>query len=206
MILDERGARRRSAMKVLVLNGSPRPGGNTSRLVASIVQSAKESAAKTGVPVEIERYELNDLCFRGCQGCMKCKQESACGCALADDLTPVLKAMMESDAWVMGTPIYMGHVSGQFKLCLDRMYGFTGPNRKIRLPAGKKAVVAITQGQQNVDEYKSVADLLTYMLSRRGLITQVVVSGGTTSAQPGSAFNEEVGAKAAAAGEWLVAR
>lgn len=193
-------------MKILVLNGSPRAQGNTSRLVGQIVVAAKEAARNAGAPVEIQSYVLNDLCFRGCQGCMKCKQEAAGGCEQVDELTPVLKAMMDSDAWVMGTPIYMGHVSGQFKLCLDRMYGFTGPDRKMRLPAGKKTVVVITQGMQDANEYKGVSDLLTYMLSRRGLQTQTVVAGGSTPALPGTPFSEDVAAKAKAAGEWLVAK
>lgn len=191
-------------MKILVLNGSPRPFGNTSRLIERIVESAMDAATKAGVPAEVRGFALNDLSFRGCQGCMRCKKETAGGCEQVDQLTPALQAMMECDVWVMGTPIYMGHVSGQFKSCLDRMYGFTGPNRKVRLPVGKRAVVAITQGQQNTDEYKGVADLLTYMLSRRGLTAQIVVSGGSASALPGLPFTAEVEAKAKAAGEWLV--
>jgi multimeric flavodoxin WrbA len=111
--------------------------------------------------------------------------------------------MKEADAWVIGTPIYMGHVSGQLKLCLDRVYGFMGPNRANRLPPGKKAVIAITQGMQDPEAYKNVAELLFYTLSRRGVSVRSIVAGGMSSAMAGSALTKDVEDEAKAAGAWL---
>jgi multimeric flavodoxin WrbA len=202
---DARKRRREeeSTVKVLVLNGSPRPEGNTSRLISIILDAAKDAAGKSGSGVEVHNVRLNDLSFKGCQGCMKCKKETAKGCEQVDDLTPVLQMMGDSDAWIVGTPIYMGHMSGQLKLCIDRMYGFSGPNRTMRVPPGKKAVIAMTQGMQDANAYKSVSDMLAYMLSRRGFTIETVVSGGGSSALPGSGFSKEVEGKAKAAGAWL---
>ena len=191
-------------MKILVLNGSPRAAGNTSRLINAVVDAAKDASEKAGAAAEVHSYLLNDLSFKGCQGCMACKKETAKGCEQVDGLTPALQMMLDADAWVVGTPIYMGQVTGQLKLCLDRMYGFSGANRVIRIPPGKKAVIALTQGQPDPDAYKGVTDLLANTLSRRGFAVETVVSSGSTSALPGHGLAKEVEDKAKAAGAWLV--
>lgn len=187
-------------MKILVINGSPRRNGNTSQLMDLILDSTK----KANQDFEILRYDLNDLAFKGCQGCMGCKQETSKGCVQADDLTPVLQAMQDSDAWVIGTPIYMGNMSGQLKLCVDRIYGFMGPNRTNRIPPGKKAVIAVTQGMQDVNQYKATTDMLLYMLGRRGLQVEALIAGGGSSSGM-SGFGQETKDRAASLGEWLVA-
>lgn len=187
-------------MQILVINGSPRKDGNTSRLMDLIVKSAAEARPD----VTVRRFDLNDLWFKGCQGCMGCKQESAPGCVQVDNLTPVLQAMLDSDAWLVGTPIYMGMMTGQLKMCVDRLYGFMGPNRKNRIPPGKRAIVAVTQGMEDAAQYKSIIDMLSHMLARRGLQAEAIVAGGATST-PLSAFSQEVQDRANAAGKWLVA-
>lgn len=196
-------------MKILVLNGSPRRNGHTARLLDVVVGAATDAAKGAGgaggakPETEVRTYILNELAFKGCQGCLECKKETAKRCEQADELAPVLDYMKEADTWVIGTPIYMGHVSGQLKLFFDRVYGFTGPNRANRLPPGKKAVIAVTQGTQDPDTYKNVVELVSYMLSRRGISIRSVVAGGSSSAVPGSTFSKEVEDRARAAGAWL---
>lgn len=187
-------------MKLLVLNGSPRADGNTARLLELVVQSAKESLPE----LEVYRYNLNELDFKGCQACMVCKRENVEKCVQQDDLSPVLDLMLQSDAWAIGTPIYMGHVSGQLKLCLDRMYGFMGPNRTNRLPSGKRAVVVVTQGVSDENQYKHVAEQLTNLLARRGFSSVITVIAGGRSSSGFSEFRPETIESAAAAGRSLV--
>lgn len=187
-------------MKILVINGSPRRDGNTSRLMGLVLGAAVSACPDA----QIRRYELNDLTFKGCQGCMGCKQETATGCVQIDGLTPALQAMLECDAWLVGTPIYMGNMSGQLKLCVDRIYGFTGPSRTNRIPPGKRAVVAVTQGMQDVAQYKGTADILAYMLGRRGVAAETVIAGGASSSSIGPAFGQDVQDRANAIGKWLV--
>lgn len=123
--------------------------------------------------------ELNNLTFRGCQGCRECKQETATGCVVRDELTTVLDQLSGADVWLIGTPIYMGQMSGQCKLFLDRLYGFTGPNRTTRLPAGKRAIVCSTQGALDKSQHTGAVDLMQRMLSRRGFVAveSLVTSG-----------------------------
>lgn len=187
-------------MKVLVLNGSPHTDGNTARLLHLVLDSARQAMPGK---LEVSYVVLNDLSFKGCQGCGKCRKDSARACEHVDDLTPVLRQMAECDAWVLGTPVYMGQVSGQLKLCLDRTYGFSGPNRTTRLPAGKKVVIAMTQGRPDVTAFQNVIDWLSRSFSGHGLAVQSVVSGRSTSVLPGHTFTSEVEEKAKSVGAWL---
>ncbi len=65
-------------------------------------------------------------------------------CEIEDGLTAVLDKMLQSDRWVLVTPIYMGHVTGKFKMFLDRTFGFSSPTATRRVPPGTKAVIAAT--------------------------------------------------------------
>ncbi|MBF0531352.1 MAG: flavodoxin family protein [Deltaproteobacteria bacterium] len=131
-------------MKVLAILGSPHKNGAT----AGIARKFSETAATCGA--DIQTVVLNELQYKGCQGCYACKTTSE-ECVLRDDLTPVLKAMHAADIILFASPIFFHHVTGQFKLFLDRTYSLltpefiTGPKRS-RLPEGKQAVFVMTQG------------------------------------------------------------
>jgi len=105
-------------MKVLALNGSPRKTWNT----ATLLQKALDGAASQGAKTEL--IHLYDLNFKGCRSCFGCKTkggESYGRCAVKDDLTPLLKQVAETDALFLGSPIYLGTVSGEMKSFLERL-------------------------------------------------------------------------------------
>lgn len=183
-------------MQVVVINGSPRPQGNTAHLLQVAVQELQQRYPE----VKTTRVDLNDLDFQGCQGCLACKTEDSTGCMLQDELTPVLEQLAAADMWLLGSPIYMAHVSGQFKLWLDRLYGFTGPNRTMRLTPGKRALVILTQGVRDITTYSDVTDLLQMMFDRRGFATvESVIAASPKGAETtfSDAVLQEVREKAA---------
>jgi len=105
-------------MKVLAINGSPRKTWNT----ATMLNKALEGAASEGAETEI--IHLYDLNFKGCTSCFACKLkggESYGECAYKDELTPVLKKIREIDALILGSPIYIGTVTGEMKSFLERL-------------------------------------------------------------------------------------
>ena len=55
-------------MKLLSINGSPRKNGNCEALIKEISTVAKAKGA------EIHTVNLNELKFKGCQGCNHCKK------------------------------------------------------------------------------------------------------------------------------------
>jgi NAD(P)H-dependent FMN reductase len=185
-------------MNILAISGSPRPARNTAGLMKLIVESAKAHVSN----VDAMWCNLNDMTYSGCQSCLACKEPTARSCVRKDALAFVLDVMVASQAWVIGTPVYMGHVSGQLKLLLDRMYGFIGPNWENRLPAGKRVVVAITQGAGE-ECHRDLAEELAELLGRRGLETRVIRACNMRVDVPVPEFSQAVKEEAAALGKWL---
>jgi multimeric flavodoxin WrbA len=105
-------------MKVVGFNGSPRKNWNT----AMLLEKALEGAASVGA--ETELVHLYDLNYKGCVSCFACKTiggKSYGRCAVRDDLTPILERAASSDAFVIGSPIYFGSVSGETRSFMERL-------------------------------------------------------------------------------------
>ncbi|MDD1726170.1 MAG: flavodoxin family protein [Euryarchaeota archaeon] len=105
-------------MKVLAINGSPRTKCNTATLLSSALEGAASQGAETEL---VHLYELN---FKGCISCFSCKLkngESYGRCAVNDELTPILKKAEEADAIILGSPIYLGTVTGEMKSFIERL-------------------------------------------------------------------------------------
>jgi multimeric flavodoxin WrbA len=117
-------------MKTIGIIGSPRINGNTATLVKQTLESAAEAGAET------ELFYLNELEFKGCQGCGYCKIHDKC--KLQDDLTKVLNEMVKADSIVMGSPIYFSQFTGQMRLFLDRCYSLINPDFSPRVALAKK--------------------------------------------------------------------
>lgn len=162
-------------MKVLGIVGSPRVEGTT----YSIVQNVLAGAAKAGA--ETKLVLLNELEFKGCQGCRKCKQ--GYDCAQNDDMTGIYPELFEADILVLGSPVYMAYVTGQTKLFLDRLYAFTGPDQVSRLPKGKTCLLVLTQGYSDIEGYQTMAMSLSSLLERLGYaVTHPLIIGGVYNA------------------------
>lgn len=186
-------------MKILAINGSPRPNRNTASVMKLVIDAAKKKSSA----VDVMWCNLNDMSFSGCQSCLACKAPNVKCCVRKDSLAFVLDVMLASQAWIIGTPVYMGHVSGQLKLLLDRMYGFTGPDRENRIPPGKKVVFAVTQGASE-EYHKDLAEQTKTFLSRRGLETEVIRGCNMRAADPVPGFSPELLEETNRLGKWLV--
>ena len=106
-------------MKIIGICGSPRPNGNT----AEMLEAALKGAAENGG--EVERINLFDLQYSGCQSCFACKKlggESFGKCALRDALTPVLEKVLAADAVIIASPLYFGETPGAMRNFLERLW------------------------------------------------------------------------------------
>lgn len=104
--------------KILAINGSPRKGKTT----AFGLKCALEGAASVGPGVQTELIELGGLDIRHCIGCGKCLRMEL-ECSQQDDFVKaVLPWLVEPDVAgiIIGTPVYMGTMSGLCKSFLDR--------------------------------------------------------------------------------------
>ncbi len=106
-------------MKVIGINGSPRKKWNT----ATLLEKALEGAVSKGA--ETELIHLYDLSYRGCISCFACKTKDGKSygkCAVRDDLTPVLEKIDGVDAFILGSPIYFGTVTGEMRSFMERLF------------------------------------------------------------------------------------
>jgi len=106
-------------VKVIAINGSPRKKWNT----AMMLEKALEGAASQGADTEL--IHLYDIDFKGCTSCFACKLKGGKSygrCAVRDELTPVLERIHDhADAFVLGSPIYFGTVTGEMRSFMERL-------------------------------------------------------------------------------------
>lgn len=104
-------------MKAIAINGSPRKGWNTDLLLQEALKGAADAGAET------ELIHLSDLTFSGCRSCFACKKAGAetGRCMWKDDLQSVLDKMLSVDVVFMGSPIYLGNVSGMMYCLMERL-------------------------------------------------------------------------------------
>jgi len=87
-----------------------------------LLEKALEGAASRGA--ETELIHLYDLDFKGCTSCFGCKLKGGKSygkCAMTDGLTPILEKLGDADAFLLGSPIYFGTVSGEMRSFMERL-------------------------------------------------------------------------------------
>ena len=67
---------------------------------------------------------LYSLDYKGCMSCFACKTKGGKSygrCAARDGLSPVLERVRQADAILLGSPIYVGHITGEAQSFLERL-------------------------------------------------------------------------------------
>jgi len=141
-------------VKILCINGSPHEAGNT----ATMMQVFSDKATDLGATVT--NAHLNTMNYRGCQGCMACKDTSQI-CVLNDDLTNILAEVTDADVLVMGSPVYFGDITSQLKAFIDRTFSFLNPgflssDNPSRLEPGKTLVMILPQGAPDENSFGGI--------------------------------------------------
>ncbi len=105
-------------MKIIAINGSPRKNGNTGILLNKALEGAASNGAET------ELINLYDLNYKGCKSCFACKLingNSYGKCAINDEMRPILEKIKSSDAIILGSPIYLGSITGEMRSFMERL-------------------------------------------------------------------------------------
>jgi len=153
-------------MKIIGILGSARNGGNTDLLMQEIMAEAvKKTAADS---IETKTYNLAKMNIGCCLGCESCKKTG--NCARKDDMHILYEELKTADAFVIGTPIYMGEMTGQLKTFIDRCYALKDADRNSQIPAGKKTAVVITQGAPMPEHYAKTPERIDYIFSGLGCV------------------------------------
>ncbi len=137
-----------TSKKVLILNGSPRPGGNSSILAEQVRKGAEEAGAVAEV------IYLHGLDINPCDACDSCQGVAEIDCIVEDDMQTLYPKVREADAIVYATPIYWFTVTAQTKIFMDRCYGMGTDVEGIEghALAGKRiGVVLVYEGDDPFD-------------------------------------------------------
>ena len=102
---------------VLILEGSPRPNGNSCLLSNEFARGA-ESAGH-----HVEKLLVSHKKIGGCLGCNACYRNGG-ACVQKDDMEKVRAKMLAADVIVLASPIYFYSMTSQMKATIDRTYAF----------------------------------------------------------------------------------
>ena len=125
-------------MKILILNGSPRPKGNT----ATMIQAYKTGAESAGHSVTV--FDVCRMNIRGCLACEYCHTKAFRTCVQQDDMQKIYPVLDEADMIVLASPIYYHGFSGQLQCAINRIYA-PGYPKKL-----KKAALLLSSGDKGV--------------------------------------------------------
>lgn len=108
-----------SDIKVLLLNGSPRPNHNT----AKALQAAQDGAEAAGAVCElVNLFRIKNL--KGCYSCYQCQREGFDKtnpmCCVHDSLSPVLEKARDADVVIMGSPVYFYYPTSEMVAFMNR--------------------------------------------------------------------------------------
>ena len=113
-------------MKVLGIDGSPRRGGNTARLLAEVIRGAASKGA------EVKTIVLNDLDFIACQHCDACLKKGSC--KYQDDMQMIYRELEQADRIVLASPIHFMGVTAQMKAMIDRCQALWAKKYVLKIP------------------------------------------------------------------------
>ena len=115
-------------MKVLILNGSPRPEGNTSIALREMEQIFQAEG------VETELVQVGNRDIRGCVACGGCAKLGKC---VFDDIVNELAPKFEaSDGLVVGSPVYYASANATLVALLTRLFYSTPFDKTMKVGAG----------------------------------------------------------------------
>ena len=114
-------------MKVLLLNGSPKPNGNT----ALALREMAEVFAQEGIEAEIVHVGNQDI--RGCIACGSCGRLGKC---VFDDAVNAIAAKFEAaDGLVIGSPVYYASANATLMALMQRLFYSTHFDKTMKVGA-----------------------------------------------------------------------
>ena len=131
MISDER----KTKMKVLILNGSPKPNGNT----ATAIKEMEKVFAEEGI--EFETVQVGNKNIRGCISCNSCGKTGKC--VFDDAVNEIAAKFEEADGLVVASPVYYASANATLIACLDRLFYSSHFDKTMKVGA---SVVAARRG------------------------------------------------------------
>ena len=125
-------------MKIIVLNGSPRPSGNTKAMISAFTEGAERAGH------EVTVFDVCRMNIKGCLACEYCHTKAFRQCVQKDEMQKIYPVLDEAEMIVLASPIYYHGLSGQLQCTINRIYAQGYPKKL------KKAMLLLSSGDHGV--------------------------------------------------------
>jgi multimeric flavodoxin WrbA len=142
-------------MRVLGICGSPHGNGNTAYALRFALDALQERG------VETECIFLDHRNIHPCNGCFRCAKEA---CVFDDDMTEILAALRRCDGLILASPVYMGMVTGQMKVMMDRSVALRSSG--VFEMSGKVGAGIACSGFRNGGQEITLQNMQTFLLQQ----------------------------------------
>ncbi|MCH5192196.1 MAG: flavodoxin family protein [Oscillospiraceae bacterium] len=115
-------------MKVLIINGSPRIGGNTCDALGEMEKIFAKNK------IETETVQIGNMDIRGCIACGFCFKNGRC--VFDDIVNELAEKFKESDGLVVASPVYYASANATLTALLDRMFYSSSFDKTMKVGAG----------------------------------------------------------------------
>ena len=114
-------------MKVLLINGSPKPKGNSGLALEEMVKVFAEEG------VETEVICVGNQAIRGCVACGSCGKLGKC--VFDDAVNEIAAKLGDCDGLVVASPVYYASANGTLTAFLDRLFYSTRFDKRMKVGA-----------------------------------------------------------------------
>jgi len=179
----------RSGIKLLGISGSPRVGA-TDFAVKKALSYAEEK-----YQVETDYFTVHGKTIKFCLHCDHCVRTKE-GCIQKDNMQELYPRLEWANAWVLGSPVYQGQISGQLKAILDRCRAVVAKNPKAF--ENKIGAAIAIGGDRTGGQEQTLHTIIDFYIINE----MIPVGGGSFGANlGGTVWSKDQGAKGAEADE-----
>lgn len=133
--------------KIVVLTGSPRKSGNSSRMADSFIAAAEKKG------YDVTRFEAAHMNVGGCMACNQCYKKDGHACINNDDFNSIAPALLTADAIVFATPLYWFAFPAKLKAVIDKLTAFAASGKNF---AGKTSALIACCGLDDPEVFKGM--------------------------------------------------
>jgi multimeric flavodoxin WrbA len=140
-------------MKVIGINGSPRPAGNTSIMLQTVFETLEAEG------IETELIQVGGTDIKGCRACYACIKAKNSECSTrGDGFNEIFAKMAEADGMILGSPTYFADITPELKALIDRSGFVSRANGGLFRHKAGAAVVSLRRGG-GIHAYDSINHL-----------------------------------------------
>ena len=171
-------------MKVIAINGSPHPKGNTYHAICMVFEELEQAG------IETEIINIGNQPVRSCIGCGQCRKTPGLCHAFQDDgVNEAIAKIREADGVILGSPVHFSGISGAMKCFCDRLFYIASSTDDILFHKVGAAVVAVRRSG-GIPAWDALHKYLQYVQMIPATTNYWGVIHGLT---PGEALQDEEG-------------